>query len=156
MHEMTLLQLLDEDIGAARRLLELIETEFQALGERDLARLENLLGEKQPLLAQLAQHGNQRSQIMASLQLGSDRAGLEALASRSAEGAELLARSDELSALLEECQAANLRNGRVIRTSQTSVRSVLGILRGGGDTPDLYDSRGSTARIAGQRPLSQA
>ncbi|CAD5108562.1 flagella synthesis protein FlgN [Zestomonas carbonaria] len=156
MHDLTLLQLFNEDITAARRLLELIEAEFQALGERDLARLESLLGEKQPLLAQLAQHGNQRNQIMASLQLGADRAGLETLASRSAQGAELLARGDELSALLEECQAANLRNGRVVRTSQASVRSVLGILRGGSDTPGLYDSRGGTASVATQRPLSQA
>ncbi|AYC32486.1 flagellar protein FlgN [Pseudomonas cavernae] len=156
MHDTTLLQLFTQDIDAAQRLLELIDAEFAALGERDLPRLESLLGEKQPLLAQLAQHGSERSQLLASLQLSADRAGLEALASRSSQGAELLARSDELGELLESCQTANLRNGRIIRANQTSVSSVLGILRGGSDTPGLYDSRGSTARIATQRPLSQA
>ena len=60
-----------------------------------------------------------------------------------------------LGELLEQCRAANLLNGRVIRTSQTAANSVLSILRGT-ETPNLYDSRGSTARIAQQRPLSQA
>ena len=155
MHDLTLLQLFNEDIAAARRLLELIEAEYQALSARDLPRLEELLGEKQPLLALLGEHGQQRSRIMQELQLSADRAGLKALAARSAQGAELLARGDELAALLEQCQAANLRNGRIVRTGQASVRSVLGILRGG-DTPTLYDSRGGTARTTLQRPLSQA
>lgn len=156
MHDATLLHLLNDDIGAIRRLLELIDEEFQALTERDLPRLEQLLGKKQPLLAQLSSHGTERSRLLVSLQLTADRAGLETLASRSALGAELLARSDELNALLEQCQSANLRNGRIVHTSQASVRNVLGILRGGSDTPNLYDSRGGTAKIASQRPLSQA
>jgi len=155
MHDTTLLQLFNDDIGTAQRLLELIEAEFQALSERDLPRLESLLTDKQPLLALLAQHGSERSHLLASLQLSADRAGLQALAARSTHGEELLARGDELHALLEHCQTNNLRNGRLIRANQASTRSVLGILRGG-ETPGLYDSRGGAARIAQQRPLSQA
>ena len=70
-------------------------------------------------------------------------------------GSLLLERGDQLSALLERCQAANLRNGRLIRSSQASANSMLSILRGN-ETPSLYDSRGSAARIGQQRPLSQA
>ncbi|ERI51030.1 hypothetical protein N878_24075, partial [Pseudomonas sp. EGD-AK9] len=84
-----------------------------------------------------------------------DRDGLGALAAGSALGEQLLARSEALSALLQRCQEANLRNGRLIRANQASVGSILGILRGG-ETPGLYDSSGSAARIAQQRPLSQA
>lgn len=155
MHDITLLQLFSDDIGTAQQLLELIDAEFQALSERDLPRLETILADKQPLLMLLGQHGGERSQLLAGLQLTADRAGLTALAARSNHGTELLARSDELSALLEHCQAANLRNGRLIRANQASIGSVLGILRGG-ETPGLYDSRGGAARIAQQRPLSQA
>lgn len=155
MHDTTLLQLFNDDIGTAQQLLELIDAEFQALSERDLPRLESILTSKQPLLAQLDRHGGERSRLLTSLQLSVDRAGLQALAARSAQGAELLARGDELSALLERCQTANLRNGRLIRANQASIGSVLGILRGG-ETPGLYDSRGSAARIGQQRPLSQA
>jgi flagella synthesis protein FlgN len=155
MHDSEFLQQLHADIGIAQQLLELIQAEFAALAERELPRLDQILSAKLPLLSQLDQHGRQRSQLLLSLQLTADLQGLQQLAANSALGAELLTRSDELGALLEECQAANSRNGRLIRANQATVGSVLGILRGN-DTPSLYDSRGSTARIAQQRPLSQA
>ena len=155
MHDTNLLQLFTDDIGHAKRLLELMDEEFLALGERDLARLELLLADKQPLLALLDQHGRQRSQLLASLNLSADRAGLQQLAERSPLGQELLDRSDELGHLLEGCQSANQRNGRLIRANRASVGSMLGILRGG-DASGLYDSRGTAARIGQQRPLSQA
>lgn len=155
MNDTTLLQLFNDDIGTASRLLELIDMEHHALTERDLPRLQEILADKQPLLALLDQNGKARSQALLGLQLSADRAGLQALAERSSQGSELLARGDELNGLLERCQAANLRNGRLIRSGQASARSMLGILRGG-ETPSLYDSRGSTAKIGQQRPLSQA
>ncbi|MBS7663092.1 flagellar export chaperone FlgN [Pseudomonas lalucatii] len=155
MHETTLLKLFNDDIATAERLLALLDDEFQALGERDLPRLQSILTDKQPLLESLDQHGKSRSQLLLDLQLSADRAGLQALAERAPQGSELLARGDALSALLERCQAANLRNGRLIRASQASTSSMLGILRGG-ETPNVYDSRGSAARIGQQRPLSQA
>lgn len=155
MHDTEFLQQLHDDIGIAQQLLELIQAEFAALGERDLERLDQVLSAKLPLLSQLDQHGRQRSQRLFSLQLTADLAGLQQLAAQSELGTDLLARSDELGTLLEQCQSANLRNGRLIRANQSTVGSVLGILRGN-ETPSLYDSRGSTARIAQQRPLSQA
>ncbi len=155
MHDITLLQLFNDDIGISQQLLQLIQDEFKALGERDLPQLEKILGCKLPLLTLLEQHGRQRSDTLQSLQLSTDQLGLEQLASNSSQGDELLARSAQLSELLEQCRAANLLNGRVIRSNQISTNSVLSILRGS-ETPDLYDSRGSTARIAQQRPFSQA
>jgi flagella synthesis protein FlgN len=109
MPDTNLLELFTHDIGTAEQLLELIDSEFQALSDRDLPRLQSILADKLPLLTLLDQHG----------------------------------------------QAANLRNGRLIRSSQASATSMLGILRGN-ETPSLYDSRGSAARIGQQRPLSQA
>jgi flagella synthesis protein FlgN len=155
MHDTEFLQQLRTDIDIAQQLIELIEAEFSALGERDLPRLDQILSAKLPLLTQLEQHGRKRSQLLISLQLTADEQGLQQLAARSALGPELLAGSDELGALLQQCQALNLRNGRLIRANQATVGSLLGILRGN-ETPSLYDSRGSTAKIAQQRPLSQA
>ncbi|WP_405118603.1 flagella synthesis protein FlgN [Pseudomonas leptonychotis] len=155
MHDTALLELFSNDIGTAEQLLELIDTEFKALSDRDLPHLQSILTEKLPLLAQLDQHGKERSQLLTGLSLSADRAGLQALAAQSSHGELLLERGDQLNALLERCQAANLRNGRLIRSSQASANSMLGILRGN-DTPSLYDSRGSAARIGHQRPLSQA
>lgn len=155
MHDTKLLELFINDIGTAEQLLELIDTEFQALSDRDLPRLQSILTEKLPLLSLLDQHGKERSQLLVSLGLSFDRNGLQALAAKSSQGSVLLERGDQLNALLERCQAANLRNGRLIRSSQASANSMLSILRGN-ETPSLYDSRGSTARIGQQRPLSQA
>ncbi|MGG2396269.1 flagella synthesis protein FlgN [Pseudomonas sp. SH1-B] len=155
MQDTALLDLFTTDIGTAEQLLELIDSEFQALTDRDLPSLDRLLSDKQPLLALLQQHGNERSRLLQDANLSADRDGLTTLAAQSAIGDQLLARSEELSTLLQRCQEANLRNGRLIRANQASVGSVLGILRGG-ETPGLYDSRGSAAKIAQQRPLSQA
>ena len=63
MNDTALLDLFTNDIGTAEQLLELIDSEFQALTERDLPRLDSLLSEKQPLLALLQQHGNERSRL---------------------------------------------------------------------------------------------
>lgn len=150
-----LLDLFNEDIGHAEQLLELIDAEYDALGEHDLSKLQEILASKQPLLATLEQHGRSRTQALISLQLSPDRAGLQALAERSDKGDELIQLSERLSELLERCQEANLRNGRVIRSSQKTTASMLGILRGS-ETPSLYDSSGSTAKIGNKRPLSQA
>jgi flagella synthesis protein FlgN len=155
MHDTKLLELFTLDIGTAEQLLELIDTEFQALSDRDLPHLQSILADKLPLLGALDQHSKQRSQLLASLSLSADRAGLQTLAAQSSQGELLLERGDALNTLLERCQAANLRNGRLIRSSQASAQSMLGILRGN-ETPSLYDSRGSAARILQQRPLSQA
>jgi flagella synthesis protein FlgN len=155
MHDNEFLQQLHDDLGMAQQLFELIQAEFVALGERDLARLDQILSAKLPLLSQLDQHGRQRSQVLVSRQLTNDLQGLKQLAADSTLGEELLVTSEHLSQQLEQCRVSNLRNGRLIRANQATVGSVLGILRGS-EGPNLYDSRGSTARIGQQRPLSRA
>ncbi|MCU1715787.1 flagella synthesis protein FlgN [Pseudomonas sp. 5P_3.1_Bac2] len=155
MHDTQLLELFTQDIGSAEQLLELIETEFQALNARDLSELQSILSAKIPLLALLEQHGKLRSQLLAKLNLSADRDGICALAAQSSLGEQLLEAADQLHNLLEQCQSANLRNGRLIRTGQSSTSSMLNILRGS-ELPSLYDSTGTKAKIGQQRPLSQA
>lgn len=156
MHDENLLQQLVDDIDTAKQLLELIEHELAALAERNLAELEVILTKKQPLLALLGQHGVERSRMLTERQLSNDRSGLEAFASISSQGDAILARSSELEALLQNCQAANERNGRLIRANQGAVGSLLAILQGSNETPDLYNRRGATAKSSQHRPLSQA
>ncbi|MFC3609298.1 flagella synthesis protein FlgN [Stutzerimonas tarimensis] len=151
-----LLQQLTDDIGLARQLLALAETELEALSRRDLPRLEEVLAQKQPLIVQLSQHGSERATLLRANRLDMDRQGLVNLTQGSDEQAQILSAADELGELLEGCRAVNERNGRLIRSNQAAIGSMLGILRGQADTPNLYDSRGSTARVSHQRPLSQA
>ena len=156
MQDTKLLQLINADLITAEQLAELIDREFTALGERDLKQLDSLLSAKTPLLALLDQNAKARSQLLLELGLTADRAGLQSVAANSSVGADLLTQSEALTQLLERCQAGNLRNGRLIRTSQASTRSMLGILRGNDSAPTLYDSTGGTSRTGKQRPLSQA
>lgn len=156
MHETVLLEQLTEDIGIAHQLLELIDEEFAALGNRDLAGLEAILTKKQPLLALLGQHGAQRSQWLTGQQLTPDRNGLQAAVSGSPSGETILEQARTLEAELESCRSANERNGRLIRANQNALGSMLHILQGKDDTPDLYDNRGGASKSKQQRPLSQA
>ena len=149
------LELLLNDINTAQQLVDLLEQEFVALGERDLNQLQALLAQKQPALHMLEQNRSERSKLLLSGNLSTDLAGLQTLASTSALGEKILASSSQLNELLEQCQAANLRNGRLIRSNQTSVNSMLNIIRGS-NTPSLYDKTGSAAGASTQRPFSQA
>lgn len=156
MQDTALLEQLTDDIGIARQLLELIEQELTALGNRDLAELEAILAKKQPLLALLGQHGTQRSQWLVGQKCSPDRSGLEAATLHLMNRASILEQADALEAELERCRAANERNGRLIRANQSSLSSMLHILQGKEDTPGLYDNRGGAAKAKRQRPLSQA
>lgn len=149
-----LLSLINGDIDAARQLLQLIDTEFQALQVRDLAQLQQLLERKVPLLQQLERNGRERANLLQQAGVSVDREGLSQLAERNG-SADLLAHGDELAALLDQCQEANQRNGRIIRAGQASTGRLLDILRGQ-DTPNLYDRHGSSTQSNRQRPLSQA
>ncbi|MEG4314282.1 flagellar protein FlgN [Pseudomonas sp. FIP_A4] len=156
MQDEALLQQLNGDIDIAHQLLELAEQEFEALSDRDLAKLEGILSQTQPLLALLGQHGGLRSQWLSEQGLSSDRAGLQQLAAKSALGTRILEQADSLETALSACRAANERNGRLIRANRAAVGSMLEILQGSNATPDLYDNRGGTAKTTQQRPLSQA
>ncbi len=155
MHDTTLLQLIIEDFAPAQDLLELLGAESLALHGRNMFELEDILARKQALIILLEQHGRKRSQILASLNLPTNRAGLEQLAAQSSVGAELLSQSAVLTQLLADCQTANELNGRNIQVQQATTTNQLKILTGG-EPPALYDARGSTARLAKPRPLSQA
>ena len=150
-----LLTSFNDDINHAKRLLALLDEEFEALKNRQLDILQNILAEKQPLLTLLNQHAESRNRFLTSLNHSADRQGIQAYARQISQSDTLVPAADHLSELLAQCQSANLRNGKLIRANQTSSTHLLGILRGGEPT-SLYDSRGSKARIQQHRPLSQA
>ncbi|QRY82133.1 flagellar export chaperone FlgN [Pseudomonas sp. PDNC002] len=149
-----LLSLINGDIEAATALLQLIDDEYQALQARDLDQLQKLLDSKLPLLQQLEQNGRIRTQALQQAGVSADREGLAQLA-QAVGNAELPVRAEELGALLNRCQEANQRNGRIIRSGQASTERTLDILRGQ-DTPRLYDRYGGSTQGNRQRPLSQA
>lgn len=155
MHDTTLLQLIEDDFAPAQQLLELLQTEAIALHGRDMPLLEDILARKQSLIILLDQQGRRRSELLASLGLSPDREGVVQLASQSSLGELLLQQLDVLGKLLADCQAVNERNGRSIQLQQSTTANQIRILMGG-ESPSLYDARGSTSPLAKPRALSQA
>ena len=155
MHDTTLLQLIEDDIGPAQQLLQLLQDEYVALHGRDMPVLENILAYKQSLVVLLDQQGRRRSELLTGLGLPPDRTGVEKLASQSHLGAQLLQQLDVLGNLLNECKTINERNGQSIVLQQATTANQIRILMGG-EAPSLYDSRGSTSPLAKPRALSQA
>ncbi|CAI8761855.1 flagella synthesis protein FlgN [Pseudomonas sp. IT-P253] len=155
MHDTNLLQLITDDFAPLQQLMELLQTESLALHGREMQLLEEILAQKQALIILLEQHGRKRSEILASLNLPTNRDGLEQLASQSSIGDQLLEQSDALMQMLAQCQAINVNNGQSIQVQQASTANQLKILTGG-EPPALYDARGSTSKLAMPRPLSQA
>ncbi len=155
MADKRIVEILLSDISIATQLLEILDQEFTALSDRKLDVLQDLLAQKQPYLRQLEQHSKERSQLLTQALLSTDQQGIEQLASNSPVGSQLLENSASLNSLLEQCQTKNLRNGRLIRSNQISINSMLNIIRGT-DTPSLYDKKGSTSPSVKQRPFSQA
>ncbi|RED01882.1 flagella synthesis protein FlgN [Ectopseudomonas oleovorans] len=151
----TLLEITRHDIDLSEQLLALIEQEFQALSERQLDRLEALLGTKQILLKQLDQHAQQRTALLQAHGLRADLQGLQALAARQPDGEELLALSSRLAQLMEQCKAHNVRNGQIIQANRFVVGKLLNVLQGT-SAPTLYNRRGSQTGGGYQRPLSSA
>lgn len=155
MHDTTLLQLIEDDIGPAEQLLQLLRDEYVALHGRDMPTLEEILAYKQSLVVLLDQNGRRRSELLARLGLTPNRAGVEVLASQSHLGQQLLQQLDVLGKLLNECKAINEQNGESIVLQQASTANQIRILMGG-EAPSLYDSRGSTSPLSKPRALSQA
>lgn len=154
MHDTTLLQLIEDDIAPMQELLDLLKKESVALHGRDMAPLENILARKQSLIVLLEQQGLRRNNLLTSLGLSADRAGVEAVAAQSPNGELILQQLNVISQLMQACQQLNETNGRIIQVQQHVTNNQIRILQGG-DSPSLYDSRGSTSPLAKPRALSQ-
>src|ERR1700712_3975814 len=98
MHDTTLLQLIEDDIAPAEHLQALLREEYTALRGRDMQLLETILAHKQSLIVQLGQHGRRRSELLASMGLSPDAAGLAQLAETSVLGKVLVERGEQLAA----------------------------------------------------------
>ncbi|MGE7992460.1 flagella synthesis protein FlgN [Pseudomonas sp. NPDC089554] len=154
MHDITLLQLIEDDIAPTEELLELLQNEAVALHGRDMPLLENILARKQSLIVLLEQQGLRRNHLLTSLGLPADRAGVQAVAAQSPNGDVMLQQLDVLTQLMDACQKANQINGRIIQVQQHTTANQIRILMGG-DSPSLYDSRGATAPMDKPRAISQ-
>jgi len=134
-------RLLDRQLEALARVLELLGDEQQALLSRDASSLELVTASKSQALARSDELEQQRRSLAPSL---SD---MERLAAD-----ESIARLwEKLLEMTRQCREQNDANGRLIRRQQQRVESALGLLCGKPTTEnaDLYGPDGEQRRKPG-------
>jgi len=138
-------RLLDQQLDALRRVLELLGDEHEALLGRDAASLELVTSSKTDALARADELERQRRTLAPKL------TDME----RFAQDRDVGVRWERLLDLTRQCRERNDGNGRLIRRQQARVESALGILRGDsrkGDSevygPDGGQRRGSRSPLA--------
>jgi|GEM_PF-1492596 len=121
----------EQAIELAQRLFQLLELEASVLAAQDLQRLQSLPAEKQALLEAL----NEQQALLADCSSS---------------------QLDRLRRVLEQCHAANERNGRVIHSQQASTQSLLSILRGADEGGATYAPPGNSRSSARSLTLGLA
>lgn len=79
---------------------------------------------------------------------------MQAVAAQSPNGEIILQQLDVLTQLMDACQKVNETNGRIIQVQQYATANQIRILMGG-DSPSLYDSRGTTSPMDRPQALGQ-
>lgn len=145
--------LIDQDISLSQQFVSLLQGEREALDQRDYQRFQQLLAEKQPLLALLEQHSQQRKQQLQAMGLETEAATLELLQQQSPATAD---KWRQLEKLWLQCQQLNNDNQQAVQRTQKTVQQLLGILRGKDTSTQTYDQQGSTRNSGGGRSISNA
>ncbi|GGC87712.1 flagella synthesis protein FlgN [Halopseudomonas salina] len=134
---------------------ELLDQEQQALINRDMDELEKLLSAKAPLVDALAHHDLAIRTWCSQIGIAPGD-GLEAHI-RSSGAATLLEVYSAFQNALQRCQAANLRNARLVRHNQQATGRLLDLLRNQGEaSQSVYDRQGVASRSGNQRNLTKA
>lgn len=134
-------QHITRDIESCKILLQLLHAERDALSERQLDLLEDILQNKAEHLQSLENSAQQRAQWLGSNDPGGpplDHRWQNLLAQRAPH---LQPHWKSLRELLQTCQAENEVNGKMLGRSQQTLNRVLGLLRGQKDSPTLYGAK---------------
>ncbi|GEM_PF-2166468 len=135
-------RLLEQELEATRRLLDLLDQENSALRARDAAALERIVPAKEALLKALDDRVDRHAQILRRLGLPQGRRGSECLARMAGEAAIGLWHS--LSEAAHRCREMNAVNGGLLSLAEVRVRHSLEVLRGRPDHAKTYGKGGQT------------
>lgn len=152
-----LVEHIERDIHTCQELLQLLGVERQALEERNLTLLEDVIDRKTKALEQLEHQANLRAQWVAT----APAKGKISLEDRWLIMIRSLAppaenRWIELKELLSECHAGNTVNGKVLARKQATYSQLLKIVRGQSETGALYSAKGAARRGQSGTPLGEA
>jgi flagellar biosynthesis/type III secretory pathway chaperone len=133
---------------------ELLDQEQQALIDRNMSELETLLNAKTPLVDALACHDHAIRAWCSQIGVTPGESLEQHI--RTAGTPELVEPYAAFREALQRCQAANLRNARLVRHNQQATGHLLDLLRNQGETSQsVYDRQGIASRSGTPRNLTK-
>lgn len=144
-----LTQQLKQDTHACESLLDLLNQEKEALANRDMDRLDQLIAAKTEQLELLENSARQRTE-WARQYLGAGNADVKQVQEawqsmlETANVPEITATWERLKELQQSCKAANEVNGKILARNHKTFERLLGIVRGQTTTPNLYSASGKS------------
>jgi len=157
-----LVLLLQREINQVRQLMHELEEEYAALAEQHTATLEDIVRKKQQTIRDLERIGQQRENLLASMNTTTDEQLKRAMHARGNTSAsdQTAVLWNELVLLAEKCQEMNRINGSIVELVSRQSRHALEILHGisplQSARPELYDQTGYKTISAETHSLTKA
>jgi flagellar biosynthesis protein FlgN len=152
-------KILEKDRTQLDALATLLLDEKICLEKRDLERLNELLQQKQTLIASIERDDRARRQLLAKAGLPEDQSSLprlRALLAGNTEHAALAELIESIETRLQTCRELTETNSIIVHRSRINTQRTLGILRGPATLNNLYTSHGSTTGNNEKRDLGSA
>ena len=147
--------LIEQDTIACQALLDLLNQERDALKERDIDALEQIVGKKADCLTHLEKSASVRMAWSQSYADNNPEVAWDTLLTRfNSDG--LKTAWQKLKSLFSECQTANEVNGKILARNQQTFSRILTLMRGQSDAPKLYTSSGNASNSGGSNIVGEA
>jgi flagella synthesis protein FlgN len=147
--------MVEEDLAASNRLIELLKQETVLTQEREYAPLALLVEEKSKELEILQTNAQQRVDWLTSLNVDTDEQAWNMFL-QSYNDISLQEKWQAVKKNLEHCQEINTLNGKLINRGLTSHSRLLDIMRGNSNKADLYNANGNKQAMTSSISFTQA
>lgn len=150
-------QMLTQDTETIETLQQALQSEREALEQRNLEALPPLIETKNQAMAALGQHALERQSWLDAAQLPHNHQGWQQWLTQRPDTREQLESWQALADRFEHCRALNDINGKIIHRSQQTLGTLLDVLRGqSNDGPSLYNAQGRSGSQGGSQTLVKA
>ncbi|WP_372598401.1 flagella synthesis protein FlgN [Amphritea sp.] len=139
-------------------LSELLDAEYQALQQRSIEQLQELVGQKTDTLQQLEENNQARNQLFISAGITPDKPGLQDYKARlnETEAASFTSLWSELEQVLRQVNEKNKRNEIIITRNSRNLEQLMSIIRGQNQKNTLYNQSGGKGNYSAQNSLGKA
>ena len=147
-----------QGIAFLSTLNNLLDLEYQALQQRSIEQLQELVEQKTDALQQLEENNQTRNQLFISAGITPDKAGLQDFKAmlNDTDANAFSSLWNELEKVLMQVNDKNKRNELIITRNGRNLEQLLSILRGQNQKNTLYDQSGEKGNYSAQNSLGKA